>query len=339
MSAIESAAADAGSSSLAARRTLSSEASLADCVQRVAAVAARLSGAQRSEVWLVDGERVRAWSSAARAPSAAALADHALTRLEPGSAALASSALGLAAGVAQPIVHPDGGLLGALVAFGDGLEARSDVHELLGELAGVVAGIVLSAELASERADELVALRSELRSLRASDPLTGLLNRRALHERLDAALALARRTEHTLALAHVEVVGLRDVVEQHGSALADAVVLQVAHALQDAVRDHDLVARVGVASFAVAWQGVDERTAAAAAHRVVAHVAGPFRLAAEGVPGVLEVVLGARLGYALHPKDAEDLFGLLRAADVAAARAQRDGRSVVAYADDVLNGA
>ena len=316
------------------------EAPCAEALRRVLGLAASLVGVDVSVISLRDGEAVRALASDGRALPDVSPEDDPFARVEPGEALAIEHGAGsgapehpwLAGGgsyAAVGIVLSDGacvGSLGVVGAAADPLEA-SDLHGLP-DLAALAAGALDAAELVAELAD----LRADLERLAATDPLTGLLNRRALHERLDAALALARRTEHTLALGVIEFVGLSSVAERHGASLADALLLQAAHALEGSVRDHDLVARTGDASFALAWQVIDAGGVPVAAQRALAGLAGPFHLADPVAPRMLELDVHACLGYALYPHDAEDLAGLLRAADVAAQRARELGEGVVAFA-------
>lgn len=300
-------------------------------------MAASHDGVVLAVLSLHEGGVVRSWASDGRALPDAALDDHPLSGLDPHGAVLRlplADAIGAtpdAWGVqaseyaAAAIVLADGAQVGALAVVGTDLDAAA--MQPLADLAALAALAIGAAE----RGVEVASLRSELQQLSATDPLTGLLNRRALHERLGAALALARRTGHPLALGVVELDGLAQVAERHGAALVDAVVLQVAHALEGAVRDHDLVARVGDASLALVWQVVEPSGAVAAAERALAALEGPFTLADPVAPRLVPIELRACAGYALYPHDAEDLAGLLRAAEVAARRAVERGAGVVSF--------
>lgn len=219
----------------------------------------------------------------------------------------------------------DGVVVGSVGAVDPDVDAT--VLDALRDVAAVIAVQIERDELDAA----LREARADVRRAEATDALTGLPNRRTLHDRLDAALALARRTGHGVALAVVEVRGLADVRTRHGVWVADALVTQVAAALATAARDHDLIARVGDDTFACVWQAVSENGAMVAAQRAARHVAGSYAAVDTVAPGSLELELEADVGVAVFPRDAEDAVGLLRAAAVAVERAKRDGGGVLRY--------
>ncbi|MEP6954246.1 MAG: diguanylate cyclase [Solirubrobacteraceae bacterium] len=95
------------------------------------------------------------------------------------------------------------------------------------------------------------AARDRLFAAAAADPLTGLLNHRAFHERLDEETARAQRHGRPLALAIVDVDGFRALNDSVGHAAADEVLVEIARRLCAAVRAEDVVARVGHDQYAL----------------------------------------------------------------------------------------
>jgi len=157
------------------------------------------------------------------------------------------------------------------------------------------------------------------------DAATGLLNRRGLGERLDTAVALARRIDLEVTLLLIDVA---PHVGEGAADLAPASWRAVAGELTAAVRDHDLVARTGATEFAVVLQASTAVDAVAIAERLLAGLTRAFTSAdARTAPPVC-------LGGATFPHDAEDVAGLLRGASVALARARDRGSGAVAYAAD-----
>ncbi len=241
------------------------------------------------------------------------------------------------------IALPDGVSVGSLVVCGVAPSDSRDTSELgvLHDLAGLLADVIqalgsraefdeLRSEVAESRS-EVTSARHELARLTASDPLTGLLNRRALQERLDASLALARRTGHGMALAILDIDGFKDVNERFGAGVADALLMRVADALDAVVRDHDFVARVGADEFVVLWQAIGPEGALVAAERTLHTVNRSFELVDAHEPGSVVIETSVSLGFACFPLDAEDGVGLLRAADVAMYQAKRQGGCVRRY--------
>ncbi|WP_307873656.1 MULTISPECIES: EAL domain-containing protein [unclassified Frankia] len=164
------------------------------------------------------------------------------------------------------------------------------------------------------------------------DGLTGLPNRTALLDRLQRAVARARRYRRRVGLLFIDLDGFKTVNDSLGHQAGDQLLCDVADQLRDAVRPVDLVARMSGDEFAVLCD--DDPTPDAVrgvADRLVTRLAAPRTLAAEPV-----IVTGS-IGIALidaHPnRNGEDLDadGLLRAADLAmyAAKRQGGGRCLV----------
>jgi diguanylate cyclase (GGDEF)-like protein len=98
---------------------------------------------------------------------------------------------------------------------------------------------------------QLMEAKDKLQQLATSDPLTGLLNRRGWLPVAEHELNVARREERPLALAFVDVDGLKAVNDEYGHGVGDLLIKEVAALLRDTVRASDLVARVGGDEFCV----------------------------------------------------------------------------------------
>ncbi|MGH8722990.1 MAG: diguanylate cyclase domain-containing protein, partial [Burkholderiales bacterium] len=91
----------------------------------------------------------------------------------------------------------------------------------------------------------------QIHHLAHHDPLTGLPNRRLFKDRLEQALALARREPHLLSVMTVDLVGFKEVNDTFGHSLGDALLCAVAARLRGTVRASDTLARIGGDEFAV----------------------------------------------------------------------------------------
>lgn len=98
--------------------------------------------------------------------------------------------------------------------------------------------------------DRQVALIGTQRTLAATDPLTGIPNRRTLIERLPLAVEAAARGHRTVVCV-VDLDGFKAVNDRDGHAAGDALLQAVASVLGAAVRETDTVARLGGDEFAV----------------------------------------------------------------------------------------
>jgi diguanylate cyclase (GGDEF)-like protein len=94
-------------------------------------------------------------------------------------------------------------------------------------------------------------VETELRDLTDRDALTGLLNRRRLEEELERHLARGRRYGTGGALIVLDLNDFKAVNEEHGHRAGDRVLIVVAEALANRLRETDVLARVGANQFAV----------------------------------------------------------------------------------------
>jgi diguanylate cyclase (GGDEF)-like protein len=134
-----------------------------------------------------------------------------------------------------------------------------------------------TAELA-ERGRDMELANQRLRHASVSDSLTGLSNRRCLHDRMTALLAAqADAAEGTSALNCVLMIvdldHLKPINDQYGHAGGDAVLVQIADILRRVFRAADLIVRWGGDEFVVLCVNADLATASALAERVRSSVA------------------------------------------------------------------
>jgi len=162
--------------------------------------------------------------------------------------------------------------------------------------------------------------RDRMHSLAHSDPLTGLLNRRGLHDALDVALPHAT-PERVLAVYMLDLDGFKPVNDQFGHDVGDELLLVVAQRLRGSVRAGDGVARLGGDEFVVMAEGLT--------HDAQAEELGCKLLGAFSAPFALRnniCRVGATIGYALAPRDAADANALLKAADAAMYAGKQKGK-------------
>ena len=167
-------------------------------------------------------------------------------------------------------------------------------------------------------------LLHDLRRLARRDGLTGLLNRRAMHELLDRHARQRRRADDSFCVLMIDVDHFKAVNDQHGHAIGDLALRHVARCLTLALRGEDRIARFGGEEFVVLLPGCDLRRAAAEAERLRLCVR-----AAALVQQDTTVDLSVSIGVAEWAGSVEEVSRLLVRADEALYRAKRLGRDRV----------
>ncbi len=170
------------------------------------------------------------------------------------------------------------------------------------------------------------ALEQAIRDMAFHDPLTGLPNRQLLADRLDLALAQARRNSRAMAVLFLDLDGFKAVNDGWGHAQGDALLRDVAGRLAGALRTADTVARIGGDEFTVLIPELPmEEGAAEVSRKILRELERAFRI------GECEYEVRASIGIALYPRDGETADALLRNADAAMYRAKAAGGNRFAW--------
>jgi two-component system cell cycle response regulator len=195
--------------------------------------------------------------------------------------------------------------------------------------------VIRAAVATIQRAQVIETTRADnarLEALAHTDPLTQVLNRRALTLRLTAELDRARRYNSVLTLLMVDLDHFKRVNDTYGHLTGDDALREVAALLQHAVRSVDVVARYGGEEFVVVLPETAEGGATAFAERIRERIeAQLFTVIAGPGTGIGAALrLTASIGVATFPSprvdSAEDLFVQ---ADAALYRAKAEGRNRV----------
>lgn len=180
-------------------------------------------------------------------------------------------------------------------------------------LALAVAYRVREHDRARERAEQLARV----------DPLTGLLNRRALVEQGEGLFQLSRRSRSELALVLLDLDHFKRINDLYGHAVGDRALMEVARVLREVSRRGDLVARWGGEEFILLLPGAGLDEARAVAERVRSELADqPVQERGHAIE------LRASFGIAILDKH-ENLTELIKEADDWLYEAKKQGRDQV----------
>ncbi len=160
------------------------------------------------------------------------------------------------------------------------------------------------------------------------DQLTDLPNRELFQDRLQSALALARRDKSQLALLYIDLDKFKPVNDNFGHVTGDLLLNQVARRITACVRESDTVARLGGDEFVVLLNKVTSPGCAGM-------VAGKLRDALDRtfMVGGESLHIAASIGVATYPEHGEDGKHLLRQADQAMYGAKKLGGNTFLLAD------
>ena len=154
------------------------------------------------------------------------------------------------------------------------------------------------------------------------DALTGLPNRMLLSDRMEQALARARRSHESVAIVCLDLDGFKAVNDTLGHEAGDTLLIEVARRLSSCVRADDTVARLGGDEFVVLLDSVASLEACETTlYRILEELALPATLAGNSAS------ISGSIGYTLFPEDDADADTLLRHADQAMYAVKQAGKN------------
>ncbi len=169
----------------------------------------------------------------------------------------------------------------------------------------------------------------QLAALAATDPLTGLSNRRSLLDRAEQVLAQARRTDQPTALVLADIDHFKHTNDTHGHEVGDRTIVHVAALLTRCCRAQDMAARWGGEEFLVLLPSTTASAAAVLAERLRDAVAQQ-PLPHDG--GAIAVTLSLGVAEVLGQ---ESLGAAIARADLALYRSKEMGRNRVTVSDSL----
>jgi len=163
-----------------------------------------------------------------------------------------------------------------------------------------------------------------IRHLAQHDTLTDLPNRALLSDRLQQALACAKRDKQLVALMFIDLDRFKPINDMQGHVVGDWLLQQVASRMLDCVRDSDTVARVGGDEFVVLLRTIDS---AGDAVKVGEKIRGALNQSFDLAQQSLHI--SCSIGIALYPEYAKNESEMMGYADIAMYQAKQYGRDKV----------
>jgi len=197
-------------------------------------------------------------------------------------------------------------------------------------LSMVAASILVALGVADRLRAQRVAL-SDAERRAQTDPLTGVLNRRSLIERLDAACTRAKARGLPIALLFIDLDHFKEINDTFGHQAGDACLCAIIGPIHAELRQSDVIGRYGGEEFVVILSSADAAAATPIAQRILERVAD-VRVSGFGNP----ISVTCSIGVATS--DTLGIWGepLLAQADAAVYVAKRAGRNQIHLAPPIL---
>jgi two-component system, cell cycle response regulator len=175
-----------------------------------------------------------------------------------------------------------------------------------------------------KRQESLIASREQFRVLATKDSLTGVWNRRSIHEILESELDRAAQSERSTGVLLVDLDHFKRVNDTHGHLMGDLVLRETSQRLKNTLRVYDSIGRYGGEEFLIVVPGSLEGELCDLAERLrLAIEKDPFRI------GESELRITLSIGAAIMPPRGKLPASVLAVADQALYDAKRFGRNCI----------
>lgn len=220
-----------------------------------------------------------------------------------------------------PILDAKGKQKGALATFDD-ITVLEEKNKLLEQAKNNL----------EKSQSEIEKKNKELVILATTDPMTGCLNRRAFFDAFNSAFTNANENGEELCCIMADIDHFKSVNDTFGHGAGDVVIQKMAQALEESVREEDIVSRFGGEEFCIILPGISLTDAVSIAERVRITVTKKIKEEVDVIPGrIVTTSLGVTSSYL----GAEDESTLVEQADSALYISKETGRNKVSRYDEM----
>jgi len=172
----------------------------------------------------------------------------------------------------------------------------------------------------------------QIEHLATHDPLTGLLNRYSLYDRLEHAIACSRRDNTQTGVLFMDLNRFKQINDSLGHDRGDMLLEEIARRLLKAVREGDTVARLGGDEFVIVMENIhDIEDMVRVSEDVLHNISATIYLDGH------ELSVTASIGGSVYPKDGDSVTSLLKHADLAMYQAKEMGSGSFRFYDPYMN--
>lgn len=187
-----------------------------------------------------------------------------------------------------------------------------------------LASIVTDISEQRQARDDLLELNKKLQQQATHDMLTGLPNRRLFIDRLEQALAHARRFGGRVGMLFIDLDGFKSINDRFGHQAGDEALVLIANRIKLLLREVDSAARLGGDEFGIVLPDVALlEDVKLVGEKVLHEVRQPFIMRA------VSCALGASIGIAAYPDHGETADELISRADKAMYQVKKNGKGGV----------
>ncbi len=184
-------------------------------------------------------------------------------------------------------------------------------------------------KLLEEQLGQIKILRDYLREQAIRDPLTGLYNRRYLHDTMERELSRAKREHSPVSVMMIDIDHFKNFNDTYGHQAGDEILITLGSLLRKSVRQGDIACRYGGEEFIIIMLGSNEVDAQHRAEKI-RHDFNNLRIDFDGS----ELRASISIGVAFYPKHGNNMNEIVKIADAALYEAKQAGRNLVYVWDE-----